>query len=166
MTASQFFTLFFLVLGLAQFAWYYPQLPDQVATHFNSEGLPDAWGDKGSFLFSLLLAYLVVVVAVLPWPWIINRVPHSLLNLPRKDYWLAPERSETTMANLKEQLHWFNVATVAFMGWVFNLILQANLKEKPTFDGDIFLWGLGAYLLFVTIWTVRILVHYRVPHES
>jgi len=39
-------------------AWAYPQLPDQVPTHWGIDGTPDAWGDPSVNAFGLML---------LPW---------------------------------------------------------------------------------------------------
>src|SRR4051812_45558370 len=85
-----------LAYGGVDFARHYPQLPPQVASHFNFAGQPDAWSSKAQFL-GMSIALLALVVFMLG---LISSVawyaPAGLINLPNKDYWLAPERETET----------------------------------------------------------------------
>ena len=162
---SQWLTILLLVLGLGQFAWYYPLLPEQVAAHFGPDGQPDRWEDKGSFLATLAVIYSFVVVLLLPWAVLLRHLPTSLINLPNKPYWLAPERREATLGFLTDQLWWLNAASLALLFFVFNLGLRANLQENPEFDGGSFLAVLGAYLVFIVVWTCRAVWRFRMPAE-
>ena len=45
---------------LAQLVYYYPNLPETVASHYDGFGAPDAWMKRGNFL-----AFEVVILAVI-----------------------------------------------------------------------------------------------------
>lgn len=60
-----------IALALAMFgvaAWYYPQLPDPVPTHWNAAGEVDGWTGKpwGVYLFPVITLGLVMLLMVLP----------------------------------------------------------------------------------------------------
>lgn len=44
-----------LLLAILQAAWYYPQLPEMVASHFGVSGKPDGWMSRQSFLLVELM---------------------------------------------------------------------------------------------------------------
>ena len=44
-----------LSLAILQAAWYYPRLPETVASHFSGSGIPDGWMSKQSFLLIELM---------------------------------------------------------------------------------------------------------------
>lgn len=156
----------FLLIG-AFFCWqwahYEPLLPDTVATHFGVGGRADGWSSSAT-LFPLYA--LLLVLCTLPFlalPYLLQRLPNSVINMPHKDYWLAPERRAETLAWLGGQLQWFGVWTAAFVVLVFELLLRANLMAEPRLSNS-FLWGLGAYVLLTLVWTARlILTFYRKP---
>ena len=51
-----------LILCIAQAAYYYPLLPDNVASHFGASGRPDAWASKEFFVKIYLIAVAFVAV--------------------------------------------------------------------------------------------------------
>src|SRR6266481_1810795 len=85
-----------LAVGAAiYFSTYYAQMPDVVASHFNGR-----------------LAAVSVLIAIIGFgiPRIIASVPPQLINLPNKQYWLAPEHLAETMAFLNAYFAWFGCA--------------------------------------------------------
>jgi len=63
---------------LGYVAYYYPQLPASIPTHFNAAGVADEYGTRTSILFLPVIALFIYVMMTL-----INLVPHTF-NYPGK----------------------------------------------------------------------------------
>ncbi len=160
MTAPRIVQMGLLVLAAAQLGWYLPRLPDRVAASFGLNGVPNGYDGKGAFL-AWYVASLLVIVAMFQWlPYLMRRLPPSLINMPNADYWLAPERRESTVADLAEGLGWFGVVTVSFVIWTFHLTILANLETPPVLASGPFWSGFAAYMGYVAWWVVRLVRRY------
>lgn len=147
--------------GILHVVHYLDRLPEQVATHFASDGTPDGWTERQDFLGltvvlivgpSLLLAGLGAVV---------GRIPDAYINLPAKDYWLAPERRERTMAVLSTSLAWFACSTASFVILLDHFVIEANLRGR-NLSSSAGALAIG-FALYVVIWSVRLIVRFRRP---
>jgi uncharacterized membrane protein len=80
------------VFSAADFAYYYDQLPPRMACHFDLQGNANGWMTKQQFFGfdQIIFAVLAVVLTVVTW--LLRAVPSSSINVPHKEYWLAPER--------------------------------------------------------------------------
>jgi uncharacterized membrane protein len=67
--AMIFCSVLLVVAMLAYSLWLYPNLPDQIPTHWNWKGEADGWSSKqvGSFLVPGMTAALLLVFLALPW---------------------------------------------------------------------------------------------------
>jgi hypothetical protein len=104
-------------------------LPERVASHFNAAGHPNGWMARDGFVIFyvgmvLLLAFVFLLVSL-----IIGRVPPELVNLPNKNYWLAPERRAETAAWMRGWGCLMGTATVSLMIYVMRLVEHANLEH-------------------------------------
>jgi hypothetical protein len=95
-----------------------------------------------------------VVVLLLVLPALLRRVPTQLINLPNRDYWLAPERRAASLDRVGSWLSWFALATGALLCFVVELTIRANLEQGALQVGAL-LAGLGVYLATV----MALLVH-------
>lgn len=50
--ASTIVFLLLIIAAVGQSVYYYPRLPDKMASHFDFDGRPDGWMNKGAFLRS------------------------------------------------------------------------------------------------------------------
>ena len=99
--------VFFYACFLRLWAWSGSHLPESVATHFNGAVRPDGWmsrSDHQSFMlkFGLLFPLFVVVLC-----FATRFVPANLINVPHREYWLAPERRKETFDYLFRHSLWF-----------------------------------------------------------
>lgn len=159
-------TSVFFALGLlaaVQYSYYAPRLPDIVGSHFGGDGMPTAWQTKAVFFTIEVL--IVVLAAVLGFgvPRIIAAMPVSLINLPNKNFWLAPDRREESMSYLQMHMAWFACALLAFLLYVMQLVFRANLQHPPRIDSGAFIAALIAFLLFVTVSSIRLIAHFAKP---
>jgi serine/threonine-protein kinase len=96
-----------LLMGLLEWMHAYPQLPDRMASHFDFYGRPDGWQPKEAFF--LVMAVVVVMTGLTGFlvPVVLAAAPTEFINVPRRDYWLAPGRREETFRFLRTHLEWF-----------------------------------------------------------
>ena len=100
--------------------------------------LPNMVGDDGKQVARTAYVATMLVTA-LPLPWVMGggllnwlRRHPSLLNLPHKDYWLAPARADATWARLD--------ALMLRLGWMIwsllTLIHYRALADRPGVTGS------------------------------
>jgi uncharacterized membrane protein len=155
--------VFLVAAGAAQVLVYYPQLPETIASHFAGNGHPNSWQSKPVFLLFLLFSMVLAAVVSFVVPRALCLLPASQLNLPNKDFWLAPENRETTFWFMEMQLAWFGCALLAFLLFAFHIAIQANLSPGTSFDSRSFLCGLGVFFVFVIVWMIRFIGHFVSP---
>lgn len=153
MTSRRLF-IALLVVAVAQVIIYYPQLPDTVASHFDGNGHPNGWSSKPTFFLIDLLTMALMALVFLFLPVTFSRFSDKAVNLPNKEYWLAPERREATVLIIRDQMCWFGSATVAFMICIFQLVIEANLNP-PAHLSTGFIFILIVYLAFTAWWVVK-----------
>lgn len=152
-----------ILLGIAEALYYYPLLPDRVAIHFNAAGIADAWGPKSAFLEIFGLVFNIVAVLFCGLALLLRRIPDSMMNLPNKDYWLAPERREQTMARLTDQMFFTGAMTLILLDALFFLTMKANLTTSPTLPATL-MWAMIIGFIVINIaWIVSMLRSFRLP---
>ena len=150
-----------VLLAAIQSLHYYPLLPATVAAHFNGRGEANGWQAKNAFF--ALYCGLVAMTAVLGFatPKLVARAPASLINLPNKDYWLAPERRAETLAYLGCQMTWFATATLALLIATIELAIRANLAQEHRISSATLWVLLGAYGVFTLDWILRLISKFQ-----
>ena len=109
-----------IALAILQVAIYYPQMPDIIASHFDGSGTPNDWAGKTGFfaLYGLILALLAIIFLYVPvWS---EKHPKFGMNLPHRDYWLAPEQRAQTLAFFKRQMIIMGIVHLALALLPFN----------------------------------------------
>jgi uncharacterized membrane protein len=153
-----------LVVFALQCGYYYTRLPATMASHFGGNGMPNGWSDKLEY-FGLMAGVVALLAGVfLLLPELLSRLSPYSMNLPNRDFWLAPERREETIQYMREAVRSMMAATLALMVIVNQLVIDANLREEPRLSSAT-VWLLGGYLGFAGVWAVRIYRRFgRVPH--
>ena len=153
--------------GLLYFSFLYPQLPDPMASHFNASGAVTAWTPKSGFFILITIVTLAASVPVFLVPRAMAKLPNDKINLPNKEYWLAPERRAETMGYLGVQMGWFGSALLALLLCDLYNAVAANFRPDHHFDFVSFYVVLGAFLAFIIVWLIRLLSHFaRVRGDS
>lgn len=138
-----------LLVAAADVAWLYPQLPEQVATKFGSNGQPVAWSPRGVFLtmhlFSLGFVAVLILGLWLALPWL----PASLINLPHRDWWLAPARAAFTRQCLGNFVLALGTLLLAYLTALGDLTMRANLSPPPRLGKA--LWVVTGFFLAGTL---------------
>jgi serine/threonine-protein kinase len=128
------------------------RLPERVASHFDLSGVADGWMSRASHLWTLgtLACGLSAVIVILFYS--VRFFPDSSINLPRRDYWLAPERREETYSVLFRSGIWFACLMVLFMFGMHLLVIEANAVQPPRMSDSVWL-VVGGLMAAMGIWT-------------
>lgn len=152
--------VFLALLGVLQARNFAATMPPLVATHFGGSGAPNGWQSQAAFFTTEAVMLGVAVLLAFGVSRLIGVLPVSMLNLQNKEFWLAPERHEQTLAFFKAQFAWFGCAFLAFLLVVNDLVYRANLTHPRQLNSGAFVTAMIAFLGFVAIWTVRLIVHF------
>ncbi len=150
------------LLAAMRISWWLPQLPDPLATHFAGNGLANGWMSHHGFVIFSWVMWVVLVLSFWTLGPVLRRVPPSLVNLPNREYWLAPERLEATIERLRRWMENFGLATMAFMFVVLELCLRANTTVPPRLP-DTFGVLLGLSLGGTALFVIGIVRAFRLP---
>jgi uncharacterized membrane protein len=156
----------FLVLLLAaggQVLHYYPRLPESMASHFSLAGKPDGWQSRSAFFTLELLVVGILAAVFLLLPALLHRIPSSLINMPHREHWLAPERRREALDRLGCFLTWFGCASLLFLLAVIEIVIRVNLGGDAHLPGS-WLWPLlGGYAAFLILWVIALVKSFRLP---
>lgn len=154
---SRLAILLLLVLAFLQNVYFAPLLPEQVASHFDTTGQADGRSSKTAFVAFNLASVAGIALLFLGITAWLAKVPPAWINLPHKDYWLAPERRAATLETIQRQMEWLAAATVALLLGIAQLTIQANLNANGA-RLEYGLWLLfGSYLAYFVVWLVWML---------
>lgn len=136
-------------------------LPALVAAHFDAAGHANGYLPRTPYIVLMLLIAVLVPLLVVIVP---NRAfthPEARVNLPNREYWLAPERRAQTLRFLSRQTSIFAWALVIFLCYAQWLVVRANALEPPMLDSRAFLIGLALFLAYTLFWAVRLVRRFR-----
>jgi hypothetical protein len=135
-----------LLLGIAV---SYPSLPEQIGDP-GKEASREAYA--ALMVFMALNALLASHHFVL---WVGQRAP-DLINLPHKEFWLAPERREASLERLATHLSGLGVQIVLATAVLFAWPMAGRLL-----GADAALWGWAAVSLLVLSFVLWVLRQYQ-----
>jgi uncharacterized membrane protein len=149
-----------MLLGVGQARKFAMTMPPVVATHFGSSGAPNGWQSQTAFFTLELLLLGVCLLVAFGIPFLIAMLPLSMINVPNKDFWLAPDRRRPTIAFFRSQFAWFGCVFLGFLLIVNELVFAANQKHPRQLNSTAFVAAMIAFLLFVAIWTGRLIFYF------
>ena len=158
--------LFVLLASFAAIYFWsiYNQLPDVVASHFDARGVANGWQTKSLFFEFFVGAVAIAAFLTFGIPAIFSRLPPQLINLPHKEYWLAPERRAETLARMNRTFAWFGCAVLVVVTTAVNYAIGQNLHPQGPAGTFLLLGVLLGFLVFAITSSVRMLTHFsRVP---
>ena len=79
-------------------------------------------------------------------------LPSNMINLPNRDYWLAPERKDATYAFFHNHGLVFSAIIAAFLCFVHWSVIRANRLIPPHLSQSFFLISLGFFVFVLVIW--------------
>jgi serine/threonine-protein kinase len=82
-------------------------------------------------------------------------------NIPRRDYWLAPERRSETFSYLLSHSLWFACIALCFVIGIHFLIIQANSLTPAHLSTPMILGLVGCFLAGIVVWVVSMFRHFN-----
>lgn len=153
---------FYALVALAaiQVIYYYPQMPEVMASHFDGRGVPNDWAGRSGF-FALYLGILLLLVIVFEFTprWSEKRSRFGM-KLPNADYWLSPERIDETRAFFRRQMYLMGSAHLGLTIYVVQLAIMANFEAQPRLHWSVG-WALLLYFVVLCTWLIYFFLHFR-----
>jgi len=151
-----------IALAIVQIIYYYPQMPEVVASHFDGLGAPNAWSSKQGFfgLYAAILLMLVGIFIFIP-NWSEKRASFGM-KIPHREHWLAPERIEETKLFFRRQMMIMGVMHLSLAIFAIQLAILANFDQQPRLHPSIG-WALALYFVFLIAWLIHFYLHFRKP---
>jgi len=152
--------LLILVVAVAAFqiSYYYPRLPDKMISHLDAKGIPNGWSDKNDFLMNYGKVLAILSVTFIGILLGLSYLPTSLVNIPNKEYWLAPEREKKTVEYFIVWLSIFGSGVMLLLMYALHKLFLINtVVNEPA----VTLWlPLSVFLLFNVVMIYNLFVRF------
>lgn len=147
----------------AQAVLAFPQLPQRMASHFGASGMPNGWMSKSAFfvVYALILGVAALVGYLVPRS--IAKKPPERINLPNKEYWLAPERRAETLAFFERYFAWYSCVLLLILVLAMGLAIQANFTSPPRMATGPIVSVIAGFVVFNVAWVVQLMRHFSNP---
>ena len=153
-------------VAAAGLMWSAQELPPRVASHFDFQGQADGWMSRESDLEFMAGLTLLLPILLIGTGLVAPLLPAGSVNVPHRDYWLAPERRRETGLYLARQMAWFACGMTVFSMALNWLLVEANRHTPPRLTNSVWLL-LGLFLGFTIAWLVVLVAHFsRMPEEA
>ena len=133
-----------------------------VATHFNFAGNPDYWMTQSHSTLVWLLAgcgFPLFFIAI-GYSVRFQSISKHTLNIPNREYWLAPERIEETSAYVFHIYLWLAFLGAIFMLMQMGLQIQANHQSPPHLSTPLALSVGGGFIAVTAVLLGKMLRHF------
>lgn len=157
---SRLFALY--VASAAAFVWVTSVgLPGLVASHFGASGAANGYMTR-TFYMVFMVGFVIGLPALMTFvTWYAVGTAKARLNLPNRDYWLAPERRAETTAFLRVGVLWFGALLVTFLCYAHALVVLANKAQPVHLAGSWFIGGLVVYFVVLLVGVRMLLGRFR-----
>lgn len=153
-----------LLCGLlaAVYVWFScDRLPDPVASHFVASGVANGFMPRGFYRGFMLVIVVGLPLLTTAFTHALLRRPDARINLPRSDYWLAPQRRSQTVAFICSQSDRFGLLLMLFLCYAHGLVVHANGLVPPRLSNTGMLGGLLLLGVVLAWWLWGFYVHFR-----
>ncbi|MBE0644988.1 MAG: DUF1648 domain-containing protein [Bacteroidetes bacterium] len=162
-------TVILLILAAMLGIWYYPLMPERMASHFGAGGEANGWKDKDSF-FILYSAMFVLIGGMFAGiARAIRMFPDSMINIPHKEYWLAAERRHESLDVMTGMMYHMGEATLVFILALMLLTFEANRNPDPVMGpvmGPASWVVIIVFLLVITWQSFRLVFFFKKPRAG
>ncbi len=133
----------------------------RIASHFDAAGRADGFMPRDEYLRVTLALVVALPMFIGALGSIVRVIPVTFVNLPHRNYWLAPARRAETIAFLQWHGAFMGVMLAAFLAFVHGLVVRANHHTPPVLSGTAMWVGTGVFLFLVAVWIVVLVRHFR-----
>jgi hypothetical protein len=159
LSALCFFFLAYLLTSSAQ-------MPERVATRFGMGGEPVGWMSRTGYVRFLAL-FGVGFSLLLPGMFFVIRfIPAQFINIPHRNYWLAPERRAETYSYLLRHSFWLACLSIGFVIGLHYLTMEANRQSPVQLPMHLMWLVTGGFLAGTAIWIIPLVRRFRRPKQG
>jgi hypothetical protein len=149
--------ILFVAAGAIFVWWSSGGLPDVVASHFIAGGGVDGFLQRGQYTAFMLALVILVPLLLRLAGGLALRLPVRFVNLPNKQYWLAPERQAATLSSIARFGSWASYATLALLCAVHGFVVRANSMHPPHLDEAPLVGLIAIYFVVLFAGTLAVL---------
>jgi hypothetical protein len=161
---SKYFGLLILLLLVALnvglCGYYFPVLPDRVASEFDLQGKEIKAMPKGTFMAFNGTLVVAMPAFLLLLGWGCTKLPNWMIDMPNRDYWLAPQRKPETAKRLFLFILWLAVGVEAFLTSILFFVFRANMGH-PESMVLVPYYCLSTFLAFVAVWCAWFMIKFK-----
>jgi hypothetical protein len=142
------------------------QLPPNVASHFAGSGEADGFMARGSYLAAMCVFAAGLPALMVLWTRrIVQQSPHRV-NLPNREYWMAPQRREATLQALTAYMMLFGFGLSLLIAFVHWEVIEANMRQPPRLATARFVIAIGLFMAATGGWLYRLYARFRRPPRA
>lgn len=138
-------------------------LPPLVGAHFGHGGIATGFVTRERYLIVASIGCVLLPLIIVFPISIALRNPKAVINLPHREYWLAPERRPATVEFIRQQMMRFGTAMLVFVCYIHWLVVQANERSPPRLAGSAFVSAVAVFIGFIVVWIAIHYTHFRRP---
>lgn len=135
----------------------------QMAAHFNIQGEPDRFVSKMEFFWFQVQTLLIVLGVGILLQALISFVPAEMVNMPNREYWLAPERRNATMDRFGSFTAFMSGVMLLAVHAGFEFAAYANLASPIHFNAQGMMIVMVAVFIGIGIMLVQFMISFRIP---
>jgi hypothetical protein len=143
-----------------------PLLPERVATHFGAKGEPDQWMDRATVVLIMGTAGVGLPLLLAGFAFATRRLPIWSINLPNRDYWLAPENEQRARDYILAYMVWLACLVVCFMAGLYYVTVQANQQTPVRLPGTAIGLVFMTFLAGFVLWITRLLKRFQIRRSA
>lgn len=151
-----------ILCAILQMFWWLPSLPENMPTHFDANGEPDAWASAKNFVLMFATIQAITVVLMLAFTWLIAKLPASMINVPNRQYWLGPRHRKQTLSWTTGTMLLVTSSCVWLFVGIFHLSTQVGLGNRGTTAPEIW-WLIGTFFVSCVGIAIYSCLHFRLP---
>ena len=136
--------------------WTQDALPPVVASHFNAQGRPDGYTDRADYVAMMMLLMAAFPLGAALLGALFRSLPDRAINIPRRDYWLSPDRRQDSLNYLSGWLQSLSLLGVALLAFTHYVLLKSNQDGQAHLELTPLLIGTGVFLAGLTIWILAL----------
>jgi serine/threonine-protein kinase len=136
-------------------------LPPRVGITFGGSGLAHNFMNSNDYRIYLLVytiglpSFIVAMIG-----WLPKQFPDKI-NIPDRDYWLAPQNREDTLLFLSEHAYRLGCLMIFFMLGIQWLVIKANQQDPPKLDNVTFIGFLIGFFISMVLWIISLFFRFR-----
>jgi uncharacterized membrane protein len=144
---------------------YFTVLPDRVAIHFGSGGVPDQWASSHFNAILMTIMNIIVFVPLFFFSKLLCFLPKEYVSIPNKKFWIQEKNWRLAVSILDHEMKSFGTAVFVFLFVLGGFALEANLATPVRLREELFWWPFGLFLGYTGYWTWRLILRFK-RHEK